>query len=709
MSKELGEPSFEVLQERYDLAMGRIREIALDPALEGESGDYFSKMAQHLQMLGQTREWLLEGAADTADGETLRVRNQDLYRDLLEDHYARCWANPRRAAKAFGSNTGALMAMLAAELYELPGLVYESAAVRVPVPYWSLAALEELTASLELFIEIFSLFTSSAEEGKTPAPARIRETLYWFFSDYTDVFAAQRVLDAIDPGRDFAVRIVMDSDLTDLRYLYRYGEYVTDNELDTARFLNSRTSEEIEAMARTFTEGYRTGFVKAGKDLSRKKTVNIRYQLGFERMVREAVRQFEAMGLQPVIYRRALSRICKNQVARTGYSGALANPQFDYDHKEDQALFLDKAYVHRKLDVMRTAYEANRETAGEHAGPAVIEVFGEPPFTPKECPGALRLGRKGQALSASLLQQTAQLTNTYIIGEERSFTIIAFPSPRIGPAFEEIFRDTMAVNTMDSRKYEKIQQFLIDALDQAESVHVTGRCGNRTDLTIALAPLADPEKQTNFENCVADVNIPVGEVFTSPQLEGTNGVLHVSQVYLNGLDYHDLSLTFKDGMITDYGCGGFESEEAGREYVKNTVLFHHETLPMGEFAIGTNTAAYAMSVRYGIGAQLPILIAEKCGPHFAVGDTCYSWEEDVPVFNPDGKEVTARDNSVSLMRREDPGKAYFGCHTDITIPYSQLGSVELCCRDGSKVLLLSEGRFVLPGTLELNSPLEGLE
>ena len=71
--------------------------------------------------------------------------------------------------------------------------------------------------------------------------------------------------------------------------------------------------------------------------------------------------------------------------------------------------------------------------------------------------------------------------------------------------------------------------------------------------------------------------------------------------------------------------------------------------------------------------------------------------------------MTARDNSVSLMRREDPGKAYFGCHTDITIPYSQLGSVELCCRDGSKVLLLSEGRFVLPGTLELNSPLEGLE
>ena len=41
---------------------------------------------------------------------------------------------------------------------------------------------------------------------------------------------------------------------------------------------------------------------------------------------------------------------------------------------------------------------------------------------------------------------------------------------------------------------------------------------------------------------------------------------------------------------------------------------------------------------------MPILIAEKMGPHFAVGDTCYSWQEDTPVYNPDGKEIIARDN-----------------------------------------------------------------
>lgn len=56
-------------------------------------------------------------------------------------------------------------------------------------------------------------------------------------------------------------------------------------------------------------------------------------------------------------------------------------------------------------------------------------------------------------------------------------------------------------------------------LDQGESVHVLGKGENHTDMHIALHKLNDPKKQTNFENCVADVNIPVGEVFTSPILK----------------------------------------------------------------------------------------------------------------------------------------------------------------------------------------------
>ena len=66
-----------------------------------------------------------------------------------------------------------------------------------------------------------------------------------------------------------------------------------------------------------------------------------------------------------------------------------------------------------------------------------------------------------------------------------------------------------------------------------------------------------------------------------------------------------------------------------------------------------------MANKYDIVYKLPILIVEKMGPHFAVGDTCYSWSEDIRVYNPNGKEIVAKDNSVSIRRKEDVSKAYF--------------------------------------------------
>mgnify|MGYP000177567296 CR=1 FL=1 len=151
--------------------------------------------------------------------------------------------------------------------------------------------------------------------------------------------------------------------------------------------------------------------------------------------------------------------------------------------------------------------------------------------------------------------------------------------------------------------------------------------------------------------------------------------------------------------------GDFENEEENKKYIFDNILHNHQTLPIGEFAIGTNTTAYAVAKKYDIADKYTILIAEKTGPHFAVGDTCYSWAEDVKVYNPDGKEIIARDNSISILRKEDPSKAYFQCHTDITIPYDELGSIVVVAKDGTETEIIRDGRFVLPGTEILNEPL----
>ena len=76
------------------------------------------------------------------------------------------------------------------------------------------------------------------------------------------------------------------------------------------------------------------------------------------------------------------------------------------------------------------------------------------------------------------------------------------------------------------------------------------------------------------------------------------------------------------------------------------------------------------------------------------------------TYNPDGKAIVARDNERSILRKEDISKAYFNCHTDITIPYDELGAITVLRADGTKVDIIRDGRFVVPGTELLNQPLD---
>lgn len=672
---------------RYELAVSRIREMMDEETVEEKFRDYFRTVGAFVLLIDETNQKLRSGSFEKYSMEELAAWNAKLYEDILPDVYDRSYGNPAYATEKLGAEYGPVLSALYAEIRGAIAYVYEQ-------------KIEYLDILFELFVEIYNQF----EEG--PVVKNVQDTIYWYASDYCDVFVADRILEQVDASRSFATDIIRKSDLTDLRYLYSFGEYISASEIRTARHLLELDESVIAKMADVYTEGYRIGFVNTGKDLTKKKSVNIRYVLGFERVVKKAIENFEKMGLSPVIYRSGVSMLTKRQHLKIGYYGAIANKQYEYDHRDDQALFLDKKFVERKLEVMQTTYEHCKDLARVFAGPACIEMFGEEPFVPEVKEEVLTLNEKQQELSVSFDSRQSQLVNTYIPGDERSFTIIAYPVPEIGDKYEEIFDEIIRINTLDAKVYEKVQQTLIDALDQGTCVRILGRNGNCTDLTVQLHSLKDREKETIFENCVADVNIPVGEVFTSPVLEGTNGLLHVSKVYLNELQYQDLKITFANGMIADYSCKNFERELENKEYIKEHVLHRQATLPLGEFAIGTNTTAYVAAKKYGIEDKMPILIAEKMGPHFAVGDTCYSWSEDIKVYNPNGKEIIARDNSVSILRKEDVSKAYYHCHTDITIPYEELKRIYVITADGKEISLIENGEFVLPGTEILNEPLK---
>ena len=677
------------VQERYDLATERLAGIAGTETgkVPDPFAGYFVRMAQFAGMIEKLARRQLRDELEGLTLEELQELNQSLYADILPENYGHSYANPDYAAEALGKDFGPLLSAFYAQLRGSIVFAYE-------------CRLEDITILFETLIELYNQF----EEG-VPAKKAVRDVLYWFYSDYTDVTLPYRIREQLDPSLSFARDIIMESDLTDLRYLYRFGEYISHTELQVASFLNGLAEETIERMAATYTEGYRKGFEVMGRDLSRKRTVGIRYELGFERMIRAAIRQFAAMGLEAVVYRAAVWSVTQTPNCKVGYHGTSPNRQYDYDHRYDSAVYMDKAFKERKLAVLRTAYETYKREAARYAGPAVVETFGEEAFRPENKAAACALSRRQEELSLAYTNESVAVTNHYVPGDETSFTIIAFPVPEIGEDFEEIFEETIRINTLDYELYQEIQQNMIELLDQAEYVRVTGRGKNETNLRIALHRLKDITKETNFENCVADVNIPVGEVFTSPKLAGTEGLLHVLTVYLGNIQFQNLRLWFEDGMVSRYSCDNFADPEEGRKLIRQEILKNHDTLPMGEFAIGTNTTAYAMAERFGIGEKLPILIAEKMGPHFAVGDTCYSWSEDSPMYNPDGREMVARENEISALRKEDVSRAYFGCHLDITIPYSELGDIRAVCPDGTELWVIREGRFVAEGTQKLNEAL----
>lgn len=692
--KEKGTYEKENYEKRYEKAIHNVEKIAscvMDEQcnMDEDIRDYYIVTSKFLLLLNSINEMQQAGIYDELGIDELKDINRKLYSDIACGCYEESFANPEVAVRKLGQDYGLYLCLLYVEL-------------RTDIAYTYEKKIELLVASIELYEKIYSLSASGKLDD-------IKPVLYQYFYDHMEVMIEDRFKQIVLPECSFANDIISNADLADLRYLYRYGEYISVDETGVAKFLSTFSEDEIHSMASTFTEGFRKGFLQCSVKLDEKSVVAVRYPIGFERIVREVICQFRKMGLETTTYRYPLSVIHKNtRGIRMGFMAVSVNPQYDYDHRLDIATLFDGKLAERMQDAQRNVYIKWKDAARRYAGPAVMDVFGRTPFTPivkKEASSfseeQLEIYRKNESV-LSLIE------NEFMPGDETSYTVMMYPVPEIGTNFENIFRATVQVNTLNQDEYEPIQSTLIDALNKAEYVTVTGRNNNHTSLKVALPKIMIPDKQTNFENCLADINIPLGEVFTTPQLEGTEGVLHVKKIYLMGLRYEDLELTFVDGIVTGYSCHNYDYDYQNKRFIEQNLLCGHKNLPMGEFAIGTNTTAYTMGKKYNISHLLPILIAEKTGPHFAVGDTCFSHEEDIATFNPDGKEMVAKENTYSRMRNSNPEKAYFNCHTDITIPYDELGDIVVHMEDRGLNTIIRDGRFVLKGTEKLNQAIKEL-
>lgn len=603
--------------------------------------------------------------------ERLREVNGYWYAPLGSEAYEDDFANPDFAAQAFGLSEGQ---HLSAFRYDVFGLLS--------------AAAHHETGVIARFLETLDKLSKA---GPAAAETVIRD--YYRSPDRAQLAGMLRR--RFDPRENTLGERLETACTGDLSFLFLHGLKVDRAHEEMASFLFGLPESDLRDIGDTLADAYSLGLREDGKDsFKSRNVVTVILPMGGEALFRHIRASFDRVGL--------LAHAAP--VHRTP-----SNRQANYDHRFKYALYLDQNTVDNQIAMRREVFDELSGVLHAYSGVAHVGLFGEQPFSPSPRKSMVRADREMSALYNRFTQLGAALQQDHLPQYETSFSMISFPSPEIGPAFHEIFRDCVKVNTLSNSDYRPVQGALITAMDGAERVRVLGAPGNDTDITVILHPLSDPGKETAFENCLASVNIPVGEVFTSPVLQGTNGVLHVSEAFLDGLKYTDLRMVFRDGEAVEWSCSNFDDPEKGREYIRENIFYPHESLPLGEFAIGTNTVAYAMGVKHGIMGLLPVLILEKTGPHFAVGDTCYKREEDQARFDSDsGKRLVAVENERSALRSTDPDRAYTNRHVDITLPYSGLDSIRAIHPDGRQVFLMRGGRFVLPGTEMLNLPLEGL-
>ena len=195
----------EWVMERYELAKERIAQIPQETIVEEPYRDFFVKEAAFLQQIIT----VMDNGTQGKNFVELKVQNHELYQDILPQNYENSYGNPAYAQKMLGEY-GKEFTFLYTELHGGIAYAFEKKA-------W------DLTVILELFLEIYSAFA----QEEIPTEKQVKEILVSYVNDYCQDMVEERIREAIDPENNFIVKLIMESDLNDLSYLYQPGEYVS--------------------------------------------------------------------------------------------------------------------------------------------------------------------------------------------------------------------------------------------------------------------------------------------------------------------------------------------------------------------------------------------------------------------------------------------------------------------------------------------------
>ena len=319
--------------ERLTLAIERIKQIKSENVTI--YNEYFCNLADFMLELTKLKDKEL----DDLSLEELKNLQSLLYKGIESDYELSVYS-PDYMQKKY-PKAGRALALLAYELKDMIQMLYRK-------------DFSSYVSMLELFLEIYTKSCLDEDEFDNES---IEDVIYWYFLDYLDINLEERIENTFTLKDRHYIDIITKSDLSDPRYLFKFGVYISNSQIELARFLASLDEETVKKMASAYVKGYERGFELAKKDLSSKKYVLIRYYIGFERVIKEAISEFRQMGLEAIIMSAPYRLSDKTAGRNIGAESASANKQCEYDHRYDNAILIKKAFLDRKLAIYENVCE----------------------------------------------------------------------------------------------------------------------------------------------------------------------------------------------------------------------------------------------------------------------------------------------------------------------------------------------------------------
>ena len=210
-----------------------------------------------------------------------------------------------------------------------------------------------------------------------------------------------------------------------------------------------------------------------------------------------------------------------------------------------------------------------------------------------------------------------------------------------------------------------------EALNKLDLKSLRYTCENGTDLLLEL-----PEghiwlggEESSKDGTIFNANIPTEEVFSAPQYNGVNGVVHSTKPLIyHGNTISDFSFTFKEGKIVEY------TAKEGYEVLKELVETDEGSHYLGEVALVDHFSPISQSNQI----FYETLFDENASCHLAIGasyPTC--------LKNSDG---------LSEEELKERGLNYSLTHVDFMIGHEHM-NIKGYTRDGQAVDIMIDGRL----------------